>query len=85
MAFALAGQPGETENFILAFRDIDKSIRKHIADKRYLREQLDIVETLSRDYYNIFKINKRVYSHVAYYEKAALCDRDFFLGHGCLV
>ncbi|MCR5178866.1 MAG: GGDEF domain-containing protein [Lachnospiraceae bacterium] len=57
MAFALAGQPGETENFILAFRDIDKSIRKHIADKRYLREQLDIVETLSRDYYNIFKIN----------------------------
>ncbi|MBQ9443385.1 MAG: GGDEF domain-containing protein [Lachnospiraceae bacterium] len=57
MAFALAGQPGETENFILAFRDIDRSIRKHIADKRYLREQLDIVETLSRDYYNIFKIN----------------------------
>ena len=57
MAFALAGQAGETENFILAFRDIDKSIRKHIADKRYLREQLDIVETLSRDYYNIFKIN----------------------------
>lgn len=57
MAFALAGEPGETENFILAFRDIDKSIRKHIADKRYLREQLDIVETLSRDYYNIFKIN----------------------------
>ncbi|MBP3782680.1 MAG: hypothetical protein J6I68_05475, partial [Butyrivibrio sp.] len=59
MAFALAGQPGETENFILAFRDIDKSIRKHIADKRYLREQLDIVETLSRDYYNIFKINPK--------------------------
>ena len=59
MAFALAGQPGETENFILAFRDIDRSIRKHIADKRYLREQLDIVETLSRDYYNIFKINPR--------------------------
>ena len=57
MAFALAGEPGETDNFILAFRDIDKSIRKHIADKRYLREQLDIVETLSRDYYNIFKIN----------------------------
>ena len=57
MAFALAGQPGETDNFILAFRDIDKSIRKHISDKRYLREQLDIVETLSRDYYNIFKIN----------------------------
>ena len=57
MAFALAGQPEETDNFILAFRDIDKSIRKHIADKRYLREQLDIVETLSRDYYNIFKIN----------------------------
>ena len=59
MAFALAGQPGETENFILAFRDIDKSIRKHISDKRYLREQLDIVETLSRDYYNIFKINPK--------------------------
>ena len=59
MAFALAGEPGETENFILAFRDIDKSIRKHISDKRYLREQLDIVETLSRDYYNIFKINPK--------------------------
>ncbi len=59
MAFALAGQPGETDNFILAYRDIDKSIRKHIADKRYLREQLDIVETLSRDYYNIFKINPK--------------------------
>lgn len=57
MAFALAGQPGETDSLILAFRDIDKSIRKHISDKRYLREQLDIVETLSRDYYNIFKIN----------------------------
>ena len=57
MAFALAGLPGETDNFILAFRDIDQSIRKHISDKRYLREQLDIVETLSRDYYNIFKIN----------------------------
>ncbi len=59
MAFALAGEPGETESFILAFRDIDKFIRKHIADKRYLREQLDIVETLSRDYYNIFKINPK--------------------------
>ncbi len=59
MAFALAGQPGETDNFILAFRDVDKSIRKHISDKRYLREQLDIVETLSRDYYNIFKINPK--------------------------
>ena len=59
MAFALAGQPGETENFILAFRDIDKSIRKHISDKRYLREQLDIVETLSHDYYNVFKINPK--------------------------
>ena len=57
MTFALAGQPGESDNFILAFRDIDKSIRKHMAEKRYLREQLDIVETLSRDYYNIFKIN----------------------------
>ena len=59
MAFALAGEPGETESFILAFRDIDKFIRKHIADKRYLREQFDIVETLSRDYYNIFKINPK--------------------------
>ena len=64
MAFALAGQPGETDNFILAFRDIDKSIRKHISDKRYLREQLDIVETLSRDYYNIFKINPQTGSVV---------------------
>ncbi len=57
MAFALAGEPGEAENFLLAYRDIDKSIRRHIADKRYLREQLDIVEALSRDYYNIFKVD----------------------------
>ena len=57
MAFALAGEPEEAEYFILAFRDIDKSIRKHIADKLYLREQLDIVAALSRDYYNIFKID----------------------------
>ncbi len=57
MAFALAGEPGESNHFILAYRDIDRSIRKHISDKRYLREQLDIVEALSRDYYNIFKID----------------------------
>lgn len=57
MAFALAGEPGEAESFILAFRDIDKRIRKHISDKLYLREQLDIVAALSRDYYNIFKID----------------------------
>ena len=57
MAFALAGEPGEAEYFILAFRDIDKSIRKHISDKQYLREQHDIVAALSRDYYNIFKID----------------------------
>jgi len=57
MAFALAGEPGEAENFILAFRNVDKSIRKHIADKRYLREQLDIVQALSRDYYNVFKVD----------------------------
>ena len=57
MAFALAGNPGEAESFLLAFRDIDSAIKKHIADKRYLREQLDIVKALSRDYYNIFKID----------------------------
>ncbi len=57
MAFALAGLPGETDRFILAYRDIDKSIRKHISDKQYLREQLDIVAALSRDYYNIFKVD----------------------------
>ena len=57
MAFALAGAPGEADKFILAYRDIDKSIRKHIADKQYLREQLDIVNALSRDYYNIFKVD----------------------------
>ncbi|MBQ9334077.1 MAG: GGDEF domain-containing protein [Lachnospiraceae bacterium] len=57
MAFALAGTPGDADQFILAYRDIDKSIRKHIADKQYLREQLDIVNALSRDYYNIFKID----------------------------
>ena len=59
MAFALAGAPGEAEKFILAFRDVDKAIRKHMADKLYLREQLDIVNALSRDYYNIFKIDLR--------------------------
>ena len=57
MAFALAGQPGEADKFILAYRDIDKAIRKHISDKQYLREQLDIVNALSRDYYNIFKVD----------------------------
>ncbi|MCR4715991.1 MAG: GGDEF domain-containing protein [Lachnospiraceae bacterium] len=57
MAFALAGEREDTENFILAYKDIDKSIRKHISDKRFLREQLDIVEALSRDYYNVFKID----------------------------
>ena len=57
MAFALAGDPGVAESFLLAFRDIDSAIKKHIADKRYLREQLDIVRALSRDYYNIFKID----------------------------
>lgn len=57
MAFALAGEPGDSEYFTIAFRDIDKPIKRHIADKRYLREQLDIVNALSRDYYNIFKID----------------------------
>ncbi len=57
MAFALSVQPGEADKFILAYRDIDKAIRKHISDKQYLREQLDIVNALSRDYYNIFKID----------------------------
>ncbi len=57
MAFALAGEPGECSKFILAFRDVDKVIKKHMSDKLYLREQLDIVNALSRDYYNVFKIN----------------------------
>ncbi len=57
MAFALAGDPGKADYFILAYRDIDKSIRKHIKDKQYLHEQLDIVAALSRDYYNVFKID----------------------------
>lgn len=57
MAFALAGSPGETDCFILAFKDIDDLIRKHISEQRYLKEQLDIVDALSRDYYNVFKID----------------------------
>ncbi|MCR5594825.1 MAG: GGDEF domain-containing protein [Lachnospiraceae bacterium] len=57
MAFALAGCPDNADYFTIAFRDIDKSIRRHISDKRYLREQLDIVAALSRDYYNIFKVD----------------------------
>ncbi|MCR5627743.1 MAG: GGDEF domain-containing protein [Lachnospiraceae bacterium] len=57
MAFALAGSPDTADKFILAFRDVDKVIRRHMADKLYLREQLNIVNALSRDYYNIFKID----------------------------
>ncbi|MCR5108035.1 MAG: GGDEF domain-containing protein [Lachnospiraceae bacterium] len=57
MAFALTGEPEHSNYFTLAFRNIDKTIKKHIADKRYLREQLDIVAALSRDYYNIFKLD----------------------------
>ena len=57
MAFALAGEPGHAEKFTLAYRDVDKSIRRHMADKIYLREQLNIVNALSRDYYNIFKVD----------------------------
>ncbi|MCR5748106.1 MAG: GGDEF domain-containing protein [Lachnospiraceae bacterium] len=57
MAFAIAGDPESADKFILAFRDVDKAIRRHMADKLYLREQLNIVNALSRDYYNIFKID----------------------------
>lgn len=57
MAFALAGADGEADYFIFAFKDIDEAIRKHIQDKEYLRNQLNIMAALSRDYYNIFKIN----------------------------
>lgn len=57
MIFALAGDSESAEKFILAFKDVDKIVRKHMADKQYLREQLYIVNALSRDYYNIFKID----------------------------
>ena len=57
MAFALAGEPRDYGKFILAFRDVDKAVRKHMSDKLYLREQLDIVGALCRDYYNVFKID----------------------------
>ncbi len=57
MAFALAGDNENAEKFILAYRDVDRMIRKHMSDKLYLREQLNIVNALSRDYYNIFKVN----------------------------
>lgn len=57
MAFALAGEPRDYDKFILAFRDVDKVVRKHMADKLNLREQLDIVGALCRDYYNVFKID----------------------------
>ncbi len=57
MAFALAGSAENAEKFILAYRDVDKAIRKHMSDKIYLREQLNIVNALSRDYYNVFKID----------------------------
>ncbi len=57
MAFALAGDPDTADKFVLAYRDVDSSIRKHMAEKLYLREQLNIVNALSRDYYNIFKID----------------------------
>lgn len=57
MAFALSGDVGEADSFVFAYKDVDATIKKHIADKRYLREQLDIVQTLSRDYYNVFRID----------------------------
>jgi diguanylate cyclase (GGDEF)-like protein len=57
MAFALSGAPGEAESFVFAYKDVDSTIKKHIADKRYLRDQLDMVQTLSRDYYNVFRID----------------------------
>ncbi|MCR5273232.1 MAG: hypothetical protein K6E13_09680 [Lachnospiraceae bacterium] len=57
MAFALAGADGEADYFIFAFKDIDEAIHKHIQDKEYLRGQLNIMAALSRDYYNIFKID----------------------------
>ena len=57
MAFALAGDPETAEKFILAFKDVDKIVRKHMADKKYLYEQFSIVNALSRDYYNIFKVD----------------------------
>ncbi len=57
MAFALAGDVGKADTFVLAFRDVDDSIRKHVSDKKYLEEQLNIVAALSRDYYNIFKVD----------------------------
>ena len=57
MAFALAGDPDNAEKFILAFKDVDKIVRRHMADKQYLYEQLGIVNALSRDYYNVFKID----------------------------
>ena len=57
MAFALSGAPGEADSFVFAYKDVDSTIKKHIADKRYLRDQLDMVQTLSRDYYNVFKID----------------------------
>ena len=40
MAFALAGDPDSAEKFILAFKDVDKIVRRHMADKQYLYEQL---------------------------------------------
>ena len=57
MAFALAGDPDGAEKFILAFKDVDKIVRRHMADKQYLYEQLGIVNALSRDYYNVFKVD----------------------------
>ena len=57
MNFALAGDYDSAEKIILAFKDVDKIVRKHMEDKRYLREQLHIVNALSRDYYNVFKID----------------------------
>ena len=57
MTFALAGDPDTAEKFILAFKDVDKIVRKHMSDKLYLREQLNIVNALSRDYYNVFKVD----------------------------
>ena len=57
MTFGFAGTPETSDKIILAFKDVDKAVRKHMADKLYLRQQLNIVQALSRDYYNVFKVD----------------------------
>ncbi|GEM_PF-947213 len=61
MVFARTADPGY---YVLAFIDVDENIRRENAISKRIKEQFQVVEALSRDYLNIFKI----------YVKEGICD-----------